>query len=255
MFTDGYAAAVQNVYRDWRTDANPHGNICPNCQRSLDECCAAAPSSKDDVIRIVDEHRSFETAACRTFIDKKEWAIARVIPAPTFLTWHIKEAGKAGGGNLDTLKNLKGMTAPSGVPKAVLRGTTGQPNSVNWWTLPDVVPPAATGEDYAEELALFPDVVEAGRRHGFVEVRLVATDVPEQFYKPSALDGFCRDTPFRPDVTDCWHGWTDASDKDRRRPEIVCRAFGYRALRNGAKVTITALPRRQPVTATMDPQT
>jgi len=240
-----YAEAVANCRNDWRHAGNPHGNIGPGCQSSLDRNCTAGGVSKDVVLLAVEKHRSFEAPAGAAAVDVAARApvIARLVPLNDFIRYNVKDRRNTRGGRADALRVVREATRVAGdVPRTVLNGTTGRPGGVCWWTLPEGHPAASSGAAFAQELALPRATIDAGTTQGFLEVRLSPDAAPEPFYKPSALDGFGAHTRFRPDATDCWHGWSAPEPGYGKRPEVIARSFEYRRLARSVKVTIRHWP-------------
>ena len=99
-----------------------------------------------------------------------------------------------------------------------------------------------SGATYIEQLALPRSVDDSARAHGgVIEISIESANFPNQLYKPSALDGFCAGTRFRPDLTTKHHGESAPANPGTHppRPELVSSPVDLAALNKTGDEDIT----------------
>ncbi|MBF0495396.1 MAG: hypothetical protein HQK58_02290 [Deltaproteobacteria bacterium] len=111
----------------------------------------------------------------------------------------------------------------------------GPPWSATWWTFEtsdlELVPPA-TGEDYMKELALSAREMDNGKNTAVIELEITVEGLDSKVYKPTALDGFCSNTLFKPELTDRPYGLTCTAETGIKfRPEVISASKRYRDLK------------------------
>jgi hypothetical protein len=240
-----YRIAIENIGLDMHGDSNQYGNITSVAQKSLDDCCGSSHvGSCNDVEKLVRDHQSHQKASGATARNKPEDDLRRVVPFHTFVDHHYK-------GGVKALANLVrvGAVNTTTIPIEAMRGGTGRDTAPSWWTFG--LPHPRNGQQYAAELALTIEhshpndaPADAAMIKGVVEVRIRSSEFPKDVFKPSALDGFCPDSKFKPDLSPSTHGWTKpdmAKDGLARRPELVSQSFSYSEIKRNIDLDITYL--------------
>jgi hypothetical protein len=235
-----YENALKNIISDMHGPSNPRGNITQQAQRSLDSKCASSGgTSPVDVKLVISEHYSYHSASGAPARSKPQETLRRVVPYSFYVVFHLK-------GAIDTTSLLGNVVAAetTDVPLAGLRGWTSDPQSASWWTWG--APPPGSGEEYVKQLALPQfNIGEASESGGVAEISIPHEAFKDPLYKPSALDGFMKNSPFAPDLTDTPHGWSKPDDPTAHppRPELVSRAFAYAELRgSAASIRVATIP-------------
>ena len=111
-----------------------------------------------------------------------------------------------------------------------LRGWTGRVGGPCWWNLEESErPPPSGGRAYVAELALGESQRDQAEVDGaVVEVTIDRDAVSDQYFKPTALEGFAPDTPFRPELKGAEYGRTVPEDRQLRGwPEAVSESAEY----------------------------
>jgi hypothetical protein len=129
-----------------------------------------------------------------------------------------------------------------------LNGSTG-PVPTTWWTF-DVAdaPSRLDPQRYMEELALPQHEIDRALADGLaVELILPSDAIAGPFFKPTAVDGFCTETRFRPELTGAQYGRTVPVGRDQTpRPETVARSQDYESVGSeDTQITINPLPVRR----------
>jgi hypothetical protein len=242
-----YRTAIDNTVQDMNTDCNPYGNITSVAQNSLNRCCNPPHGGKCiDIEMLVRDHQSHQRASGAIPRKKPEENLRRVVAFHTFVDFHHK-SGRDALANLVRAKSVK----TEALSVQAMRGSTGRDGCLSWWTFG--LPRPDNGRKYAEELALTIEeanpadaVADAAKINGVVEVQIPSSSFPKNLFKPSALDGFCRNTKFKPDHTSSEHGWTKPDSNAKvgleRRPELVSQSFSYTDVDPDIDLDITYLP-------------
>lgn len=239
-----YLDAVDNVVRD-RDPGQSSRNIPDSIRGRLNGGCPAADDRT--LIALIEDHCSprhpaeFQPRAC------PHDRLFSVMARGTFEKFHIPspEAGSKGlvAGRSNTL-----AAGTHHLSRFGLRGRTSNPSRNTWWGFPEngrSLP--GQGEQLMRELGLSDETLaEAADDRAAVVVYLpreVFGPGAHPLYKPTALDGFCPRTRFRPDHSPNEYGKTVpvAGTAGVGWPEMVTMSIPYPSLRV-ASVQIDVLP-------------
>jgi hypothetical protein len=240
-----FQTAIDNIVLDINGAGNPHGNITSVAQESLNSCCKVPHGGKCvDIEKVVRDHHSHQKASGAVARNKPDEDLRRVVPFHTFVDYHHKGGVKA----LANMVRVGGIKSTT-IPIKAMRGETGRDTDPSWWTFGP--PPPDNGQQYADELALTVEhkhpkgaAADAAMIKGVVEVRIPPSAFPKEVFKPSALDAFCRNSKFEPDLTSANYGWTKpdiAKVGLARRPELVSQSFSYSEIKPDIDLDVTYL--------------
>lgn len=240
--TPAYDQAVDNVLADlWHAEINPHGNITEIAQAAL--AVQRAGDDPPDFAARAAKLRSPQPASganpCRPTPAEP---LRRVVPYSWFLNFHL-------GSGLTGIRNVRDMPLPDEahevIPFSQFTGRVGRKDTSSWWTFDRPAP--VEGEAYMAELALPETTLSAAHESAcVVEIPIPHTHFPVDLFKPSALDGFMKDSRFVPDCSSCVHGWSaPAEPQFKKRPELVSESFAYRDVKPGLDtITVAYFPIR-----------
>jgi hypothetical protein len=240
-----FQTAIDNIVLDMKGDSNPYGNITSIAQESLNNGCNHPHGGRCvDMEKLVRDHHSHQKASGAVARNKPDEDLRRVVPFHTFVDYHHK-------GGVKALANLVrvGAVKTTTIPIKAMRGSTGRDTDPSWWTFGP--PPPANGQQYADELALTVEhkhptgaPADAAMIKGVVEVRIPPSAFPRDIFKPSALDAFCRNSKFEPNLSPDDHGWTKpdiAKVGLVSRPEFVSQSFAYSEIKDDIDLDVTYL--------------
>jgi hypothetical protein len=259
-----YAQAARNVREDLRSTSSPNGNIREGVASAIEaECCNHGKTARRHLRKVIEAYRTHEAAA---YADNQQSVppdgLATVVPMSTFISYH------AAGSTADSRQLLKSKKrrerlrdALFDIPKVraidasykvslgrrKIKGTTSAPRNLTWWTETTLMPNGtAPGKTVMCRLALSETTLLQAERDGHV----VFVTMPEAgfnnsgrtVYKPSALDGYCRETKFRPELSGMPHGLTCPDDDALAPlPELVSASISYINI-GKVEVTLFAVP-------------
>lgn len=131
---------------------------------------------------------------------------SRCVPYNRFTMYHLGGGGPTVGGH-------DGLTAPAATTEVFdsdeLAGTSGLLGGFGWWTFD---PPAALGDDgqaWCAALALSQGAIDDAVKTGLARIEIESNPAcPPDLRKPTALQGFCENSKFAPDLTGLPHGRT-----------------------------------------------
>ncbi len=238
-----FSQAVENVLLDVRSEESVHGNLSPNLVASLDQGCTGS----DTVEPVVRAHRFLETPLLHRRAPAPAAGVQRLMAKRFFVTYQVLEGtGAADESEIDAWMDQLGPGSHR-LPEDALLGRTGTAGEPCWWTFQeDGHPVPGDGETYARELALGNHQCRQAVVDGaVVEVRVESRAV-EPLFKPTSLEGFGPETPFRPELTGADHGRTAPNDAGLRgRPELVGSSHGYgEVLEPGSELEVKVLTYR-----------
>ncbi len=235
-----FSQASDNVVADVRSEENPHGNLSPNLVDAMDRCCGDG----QEVEGVAREHRFLDQPLLHRRAPTPA-SVKRVMAKRFFITYQVLEGvGAADEAEIDAWMDELAVGSHR-IPEEDLAGRTGAPGEPCWWTFEEADHPTpGDGRVYVAELALgWVQCRQAERDGGVAEVALDGEAV-EDFFKPTSLEGFGPDTPFRPELTGADHGRTVPPFPELRgRPELVGTSHAYEEiLEPGTEVEVAVLP-------------
>jgi hypothetical protein len=234
-----YSQAVTNVRADIRSVASPHGNLRGELVASLDARCGAGASLHD----VVPEHRAIARPDLHS-VATPPTLVRRAMARSDFVVYHILAGGAADLSERDVwIEHL--TPGDHTLTGADLAGRTGASGRPCWWTFDEPERALPTrGGSYAQELALaagtFAKILADG---ALVELSVPSAAAAPAYFKPTSLEGFAPDTPFRPELSGAPHGRTAPADPQLTGwPEIVSASVAYSdILEEDAEVTLRVL--------------
>jgi hypothetical protein len=258
-----YAQAARNVRNDLRSASEPNGNICELVALAIEaDCCKHGKTTCDHLHEVIEAHRNNEVIA---HVGNQQTVppdgLARVVPMSTFISYHALDSNADNRQLLKKERREKLKNALFGIPKIRvvdatyeaklecqrMRGTTGRPLSLTWWTKAIPKPDGtAPGKTLMQRLALCEaTLLQAEEDRHVVVVTMPKAgfvSVGEEVYKPNALDGYHADTKFRPELSGKPHGLTFPDDPALAPlPELVSASILYEDV-GTVEVTLFAVP-------------
>lgn len=218
-----YTQAVENVRDDLHSAQNPHGNLGRNLVSALEAACQAGTEVEDAIKEHLSTERPDLHRECQASTQ-----VRRVMSRSDFVDYHVLR-GATDQSERDPWIQLltPGEYLFDG---GDLNGSTGRPDGLAWWAVEESGRPAPNdGRRYVAELALGEGQrLKAQSDGAVVEVTLDADLASDRYFKPTALEGFGPNTPFRPELGGAAHGRT-APDDPRLQgwPEAVSESGSY----------------------------
>jgi hypothetical protein len=199
--------ALQNLVDDL---THADGNLKPQAADLADEFAGAADVGALES-KIKANHQTDAAVRALPAPPRPAGPFFRCVPYSCFETWHRRDGESPTAGARD------GLTAPAATVEVFasyeLEGTSGPLGRFGWWTFD---PPAALGDDGREwcaALALPQWVIDDAAKTGLARIEIEHNSVcPPDLRKPTALQGFCADSKFAPDLTGLPHGRTKPDD-------------------------------------------
>jgi hypothetical protein len=201
--------ALQNLVDDL-THAN--GNLKPLAADLADEFAGVA-----DVgglkSKIEANHQTDAAVRALPAPPRPAGPFSRCMPYSWFKAYNLVNDEESG----PTVGGRDSQTAPAGETDTFksweLSGTAARNGSFGWWTFD---PPAALADDgqaWCAALALPQWVIDDAAKTGLARIEIDgAPACPPDLRKPTALQGFCADSKFAPDLTGLPHGRTKPDD-------------------------------------------
>jgi hypothetical protein len=201
--------ALQNLVDDL-THAN--GNLKPQAAALAGEFAGTADVGALES-KIKANHQTDAAVRALPAPPRPAGPFSRCMPYSWFKAYNLVGDGKSGppDGGRD------GLTAPAGETDIFksweLSGTAARNGSLSWWTFD---PPAALGDDgqaWCAALALSQGALDDSAKTGLARIEIDDDPAcPPDLRKPTALQGFCADSKFAPDLTGLPHGRTKPDD-------------------------------------------
>lgn len=255
-YRDHDGGAFHQAFDNLEADLGVGGNITVGCKASLNRMCAPTPGSFRLFEALIGLHQAYRTCACAAATARRP-KLFRVVSRRTFRDWHF-----ANGGNRNAATPPKGRrksahnrtplaSLPASFPNSErylpeqLLGGTGNPETASWWSFDPPLGLSEPGRRWFSGLALPEDGRKNAVDEGLSVIEIVDSVFPRPVYKPTALDGFCARSKFRPERGGADHGWTNPDDPGNDPPfkELVSESFEYRLMAgSGAEIEVTHLP-------------
>lgn len=261
------ARAVDNLFKDCNTSAQPHGNIPGKIAQSMSDSCNRYKDHEIDHLEgLVKQHRAIARPTEYNHVPAPHThTLLRVQALSTFFIYHFHN-GAGGPGLLSTTASILDLNVPHGYKKLLkeldegttvkgtktyhafeLNGTTGKPDNPTWWTFCEKKYSRPNhGETYMKELALSGNEIKKARDDEFaVEISINPKDFNETLFKPTALDAFDPDTGFEPELTGKPYGYTAPCDRGLKSwPELVSKSRAYINIikNNSAEIMVRKIP-------------
>ena len=240
-----YHQAVENVLGDVCSTGNPHGNLKDDLVRELDDCCCAPPRPVTELVR---EHCCIKKPALHREASPGP-ILRRALPLSQFVGYHLVGTGAALEADVDDFLSVCPIGSASRLLCENLKGSTGAPTRPSWWTFDEPGRDLETdGWAYARQLALGEVTLEAAEEDGALVELEMETHALGRVFKPTSLEGFGPNTPFRPELTGADHGRTVPEDPAHiGRPEVVSASQTYSRLAvHIDEVAVRVLPYNEP---------
>ncbi len=235
--------AVENIRDDIRSSQNPNGNLEPLLVEALESGCRAGRPLR----QVIGEHLCTERPELhRTCAPPSP--VRRVMARSDFVSYHILRK-RASSQTRRRLYRQRLDTGDHSLKADELHGRTGRERRPCWWTFeePDRSLPN-DGRTCVAELALGDSTRRRIRREGALVDLILARDLAsDRYFKPTSLEGFGPNTPFRPERAGTSFGMTVPQDpKFLGRPETVSASAPYsEILAVDDEVTIRVLAYRE----------
>lgn len=261
-----FQQACDNITSDCRCETtNPHG-LCTQLIDALDRAAAevslepaAEPKLIETVETLVAEHTCIHQPQHHTAHTPTATKLKRAVPIQDFLFYHRHAAptkqhrafrNAFTQSHRGTQKPYSSHKLKGAVAKLILYGTRITAQSPAWWTwLEPGQAPTTCAATFAAELALSEEVRERIKEDGGLAEIEIATDAiikalePSHhgtFFRPTGLEGFGKETPFRPHKEAITHGRTaPLPDHTNSWPEVVSKPFQYKQLAKDVTITVT----------------
>ncbi len=253
--------AAENIKSDLESDLHLYG-ISQKLQTSLDESI----ENGDEIRDTVESHRSIKRPELHVEAEIQPNQIRRVMSLHSFSRYHMAPADSSfelsGAANelledvviryFPELREGRADKIEETIDSEELAGTTGPPRKPTWWTwLEENDSHPADGETYMLELALSENERRFAQTSGIVvEVTFEKRDLENvskimgangiPFFRPTGLDSFSEDTPFRPNLKPEPFGRTcPTPPATKERPEAVSESVAYENLSENVKIILT----------------
>ena len=224
---------------------NPHGNLKENLVRELDDCCGGSRP----VTELVQEHSCLKRPLLHRAASPPGPMLRRALPLSEFVVYHLVGTGAALEASIDDFLAECPIGFSAQKPCNVFKGATGPAGRPSWWTFDESdADPETDDWAYARQLALGETTRERADEDGALVEVAVESHALDRVYKPTSLEGFGRNTPFRPELTGADHGRTVPADPAHAgRPEVVSASQTYSRLAiNIDEVAVRVLPYNEP---------
>jgi hypothetical protein len=218
-----FKKAVDNVRADIRLETNPHGNLSTDLVASIDDDCRTGKP----VERAIEDHWSTNSPRLhRRCLPPSR--VRRVMARSDFVSYHVLR-GSADQSETELWTQLL-SPGEHKFDGSDFSGRTGPAGRPCWWSFEEAERPISTeGRLYVAELALGESQRRrAERDRAVVEVVLDADRASDRYNKPTSLEGFGPDTPFRPELSGMEYGRTAPADPQLHGwPEVVSSSAEY----------------------------